>query len=105
MQSLNIVNLIESNPITKLSNTYNGKLLCKIKENFTESYGIFSGKATKICKLKFSPNRARWVSTENWHPKQVGVTQTDGSYILEFPFNQDFELIMDIMISIISSKS
>ena len=36
MQALNIVNLIESNPITKLSNTYNGKLLCKIKENFTE---------------------------------------------------------------------
>ena len=69
----------------------------ELKENFTESYGIFSGKATKICKLKFSPNRARWVSTENWHPKQVGVTQTDGSYILEFPFNQDFELIMDIM--------
>ncbi len=69
----------------------------ELKENFTESYGIFSGKATKICKLKFSPNRARWVSTENWHPKQVGVTQTDGSYVLEFPFNQDFELIMDIM--------
>ena len=69
----------------------------ELKENFTESYGIFSGKATKTCKLKFSPNRARWVSTENWHPKQVGITHADGSYILEFPFNQDLELIMDIM--------
>jgi predicted DNA-binding transcriptional regulator YafY len=69
----------------------------ELKENFTESYGIFSGKATQTCKLKFSPNRARWVSTENWHPKQTAATQPDGSYILEFPFNQDPELIMDIM--------
>ena len=36
MQSLNIVNLIETNPITKLTNTYNGKLLTKIKDNFTD---------------------------------------------------------------------
>jgi len=35
--SLNIVNLIENNPIIKLSNTYNNKLLKKIKENFTET--------------------------------------------------------------------
>ena len=35
MQELNIVELIEKNPITKLSNTYNSKFLNKIKENFT----------------------------------------------------------------------
>ena len=35
MQELNIVELIESNPITKLSQAYNGKLLNKIQENFT----------------------------------------------------------------------
>jgi len=69
----------------------------ELTENFTESYGIFSGKATQTCQLKFSPNRARWVSSENWHPKQIARTQPDGSYILEFPFNQDPELIMDIM--------
>jgi hypothetical protein len=37
MQSLDIVNLIESNPITKLTNDYNNKLLMKIKEHFTET--------------------------------------------------------------------
>jgi hypothetical protein len=37
MQSLDIVNLIESNPITKLTNDYNNKLLIKIKQNFTET--------------------------------------------------------------------
>ena len=35
MQELNIVELIEKNPITKLSNTYNSKLLNKIQQNFT----------------------------------------------------------------------
>ena len=35
MQELNIVELIENNPITKLSSTYNNKLLHKIKEQFS----------------------------------------------------------------------
>ena len=35
MTELDIVELIERNPITKLSNTYNSKLLNKIKETFT----------------------------------------------------------------------
>ena len=34
-KELNIIDLIEKNPISKLSSTYNGKLLNKIKENFT----------------------------------------------------------------------
>ena len=35
MQELNIVELIEKNPIVRLSNEYNNKLINKIKENFT----------------------------------------------------------------------
>ena len=35
MQDVNIVELIENNPITRLSNVYNNKLLNKLKENFT----------------------------------------------------------------------
>jgi hypothetical protein len=35
MQELNIVELIEKNPISKLSNVYNNKLINKIQENFT----------------------------------------------------------------------
>ena len=37
MSSLDIVDLIENNPITKLSTTYNNKLITKIKDNFTET--------------------------------------------------------------------
>ena len=35
--SLNIVQLIENNPITKLTHTYNSRLLAKIQHDFTES--------------------------------------------------------------------
>jgi hypothetical protein len=37
MESFNIVDLIENNPITKLSTTYQNKLLTKIKAKFTET--------------------------------------------------------------------
>jgi len=36
MTELNIVRLIEENPVTRLSNTYHSKLLNKIKETFTD---------------------------------------------------------------------
>jgi hypothetical protein len=37
MPELNIVQLIEDNPITRLTNTYQNKLLSKIKDNFNET--------------------------------------------------------------------
>ena len=36
-KQLNIVDLIENNPITRLSSTYQNKLLAKIKERFTDT--------------------------------------------------------------------
>jgi hypothetical protein len=38
-----------------------------LHENFAESYGIFSGKATQRAKFRFTPERARWVAAEQWH--------------------------------------
>jgi predicted DNA-binding transcriptional regulator YafY len=67
------------------------------QEHFAESYGIFSGKATQRAKLRFTPEHARWVATEKWHGQQVGSFDKEGFYILEFDYNQDPELIMDIM--------
>lgn len=60
-------------------------------------YGIFSGKKLATAKLRFTPERARWTALESWHPKQRGRTEADGSYILEFPFSDDRELIGDIL--------
>jgi predicted DNA-binding transcriptional regulator YafY len=69
----------------------------ELQENFSESYGIFSGKATQRAKLRFTPERARWVSGETWHGQQVSSFEKDGSYILEFDYNQDPELVMEIL--------
>lgn len=69
----------------------------ELQENFADSYGIFSGKATQRAKLKFSPERARWVSGETWHGQQKSSFDADGNYILEFDYNQDPELVMEIL--------
>jgi predicted DNA-binding transcriptional regulator YafY len=66
-------------------------------EHFAESYGIFSGKATQRAKLRFNPEHSRWVAGEHWHGQQVGSFDKEGYYILEFDFDQDPELIRDIM--------
>ena len=67
------------------------------QEHFAQSYGIFSGKATQRAKLRFTPEHARWVSGEHWHGQQVGNFDKDGYYNLEFDYNQDPELVMDIL--------
>ena len=69
----------------------------ELQENFSESYGIFSGKATQRAKLRFTPERARWVSGETWHGQQISSFDKDGNYILEFDYNQDPELVMEIL--------
>jgi predicted DNA-binding transcriptional regulator YafY len=68
-----------------------------LDEYFGESYGIFSGKSTQKAKLRFTPERARWVSAETWHKQQIGSFDKDGYYVLEFEYNQDPELVMDIL--------
>ncbi len=54
MEQLDIVTLIESNPITKLSSDYNSKFLTKIKENFTDfEQNIFL--SSFYCYLNYDP--------------------------------------------------
>lgn len=67
------------------------------QEHFAQSYGIFSGKATQRAKLRFTPEHARWVAGEHWHGQQVGSFDKEGYYNLEFDYNQDPELLMDIL--------
>lgn len=65
--------------------------------HFASSYGIFSGKANKTAVLRFSPERARWVADERWHPEQAGQFVTDGRYELRIPYRDPRELLMDIL--------
>jgi len=60
-------------------------------------YGIFSGAQTETAVLRFSPEHARWVAAERWHPEQKGRFEADGHYVLELPFSDPRELAMDIM--------
>jgi predicted DNA-binding transcriptional regulator YafY len=59
-------------------------------------YGIFAGRRLKWATLRFTPERARWVAAEHWHPKQRGRIQADGHYLLEIPYADHRELQMDI---------
>jgi len=60
-------------------------------------YGIFGGNKVQSAKLRFTPERARWVAHEQWHPRQKGTLEADGSYLLEIPYADDRELTMDIL--------
>ncbi len=60
-------------------------------------YGIFSGDDVNWAILRFTPERARWVAAETWHPRQQSRLLDDGSYELQVPYADDRELIMDIL--------
>jgi predicted DNA-binding transcriptional regulator YafY len=60
-------------------------------------YGIFAGTDLEWATLKFSPTAARWVASQTWHPDQRQRTDSDGAYILEVPYANDRELIMEIL--------
>jgi predicted DNA-binding transcriptional regulator YafY len=60
-------------------------------------YGIFAGCKTERARLRFSRLRARWVASETWHPQQNGRYDDEGRYVLEFPFSDNRELLMDVL--------
>jgi predicted DNA-binding transcriptional regulator YafY len=60
-------------------------------------YGIFSGDKVQWAKLRFTAERARWVANEQWHPQQRSSFDDAGRYVLEVPYSQDPELLMDIL--------
>jgi predicted DNA-binding transcriptional regulator YafY len=60
-------------------------------------YGIFSGENVQWATLRFSEQRARWVAAEEWHPQQRASFDESGRYVLEVPYSQDPELLMDIL--------
>lgn len=61
------------------------------------SYGIFAGTPTATAILRFTPERARWISAEQWHPQQQAVWLPDGSYELSVPYHREEELILDVL--------
>lgn len=68
-----------------------------LDQHFSATYGIFPGPARHWAVLKFSAERARWVSEEHWHSAQKGHFLDDGGYELSVPFGDHRELLMDIL--------
>ena len=69
----------------------------ELDEVLGAGHGIFAGRRLQWARLRFSAERARWVSAESWHPKQRGQFEPDGSYLLELPHANPRELVMDIL--------
>ena len=69
----------------------------ELNRELESGYGIFSGAATNLARLRFKPEIARWVSRETWHPQQVSEYDEDGFYLLSVPYSMDTELIMEIL--------
>jgi len=95
MQELNIVELIENNPISKLSQTYNSKLVTKIQEIFTGfEQQLFV--SSFYCYLNYNKNIDFVVDLDNvW--KWIGFSQKiDAKRLLEkhFTLNIDYKLAL-----------
>ena len=69
----------------------------ELDEYLASGYGIFAGRKVEWATLKFTPHAARWVSAQNWHPSQRVRVEKDGSYLLELPYADDRELLMEIL--------
>jgi hypothetical protein len=105
MQELNIIELIEKNPITKLSSVYNNKLLNKIKQNFTNfEQQIFV--SSFYCYLNYDKNTDFIVDLDDiW--KWLGFTQKVSSIrVLEKNFisNVDYKIALPYCKAVLESE-
>ena len=90
MEALNIVELIENNPITRLSGTYQNKLLTKIKNNFTDTeQQLFV--SSFYCFLKYNQRNDFVINLDNiW--KWLGFSSKYNSKrLLEKNFKLDID--------------
>ncbi len=68
----------------------------QLEEHYESAFGIFSGVADQMAKLKFSKPSANYIAKENWHPQQMGEWHGE-VYIVNIPYHNPTELIMDIL--------
>jgi predicted DNA-binding transcriptional regulator YafY len=69
----------------------------ELDDHLGSGYGIFAGRDVQWAKLRFTPQAARWVAAQNWHPNQKTEFEAGGSYVLELPYAHERELVMEIL--------
>jgi hypothetical protein len=97
MEELNIVDLIENNPITKLSQNYNGKLLSKIKNVFSDfEQQLFV--TSFYCYLNYNQKTDFVIDLDNiW--KWLGFQQkVNAKNLLEKHFTADIDYIKSLLL-------
>ena len=97
MEQLDIVTLIENNPVTKLSKDYNVKLLVKIKEQFTNfEQQLFL--SSFYCYLNCDPTKDYVIDLDNiW--KWLGFSQkVNAKTLLEKQFVIDKDYIKSLLL-------
>ena len=75
------------------SKTIDPKLL---HQHMSKGYGIFSGDAKNVARLRFSSHISREISLQQWHSAQTSKWEGD-EYLLELPYSNDKELVHDIL--------
>ncbi len=62
-----------------------------------DAFGIFQGEETFPVVLRFSPERARWLREQVWHPGQEMREADDGSLVLALPVADLREIKLKVM--------
>jgi len=91
METIDIVSLIENNPITKLTNDYNNKLLYKIKNEFTnDEQQLFL--TSFYCYLNYHPTNYYVIDLDNvWKWLGFSTKQKATNLLLKhFSINVDY---------------
>lgn len=68
-----------------------------LRSHYAESYGIFSGQMKHRAEIKINTDLAPWTVFEHWHSKQQIKRLDDNHILLTIPYNDDRELIADVM--------
>lgn len=104
MEPINIVKLIENNPITTLSNTYNIKLLEKIQQEFSDfEQHLFL--STFYCYLKYDPINDFIIDLDdiwNW----LGFSQkvcAKKMILKNFTLDRDYKLLQNSNVNLIKT--
>ncbi len=69
----------------------------ELKAHYAESYGIFSGPMKSTAQIRINTQQAPWTVFEHWHSKQKIERFDDDHICLHVPYNDDRELIADVM--------
>ncbi|GAM10342.1 hypothetical protein OR1_02631 [Geobacter sp. OR-1] len=67
------------------------------RPHLDETFGIFQNKERFDVTLRFTPERAKWIVGEIWHPEQVVELQEDGYLVMTIPVSHHAEILMEIL--------